>query len=178
VDDANAAGTVKNFTLNYVANGSADGGALLSVTSSASRSITLDTTKITGVHKGWNGNLYMSLRSFNAAAPLSTSLTMTGVTVDATGQNNSFNGTTGGSAFLHSLNNAGTVSISGSCFDEKGFASTLNLLSSSSNLGSNSITNNTFFRSGNQIVRPEGNRAERDGHVDWQYLFQWLPSRP
>jgi len=101
VDGANAAGTAKNFTLNYVANGAADGGALLSVTSSASRSITLDTIKITGVHKGWNsnGNLYRSLRSFNAAAPLNTSLTMTGVTVNVTGQNNSFNGTTGGSAF-------------------------------------------------------------------------------
>ena len=162
VDGANAAGTVKNLTLNYVANGAADGGALLSVTSSASRNIILDNIKITGVHKGWNGNgnLYMSLRSFNAAAPLNTSLTMTGVTVDATGQNNSFNGTTGGSAFLHSWNNAGTVSISGSLFDEKGFASTLNLLNFSTNLGSYSITNNTFFRSVNQTVRPEGNRLQ------------------
>jgi len=162
VDGAHAAGTVKNLTLNYVANGAADGGALLSVTSSTSRSITLDNIKITGVHKGWNGNsnLYVSLRSFNAAVPLNTSLTMTGVTVDVTGQNNSFNGTTGGSAFLHSWNNAGTVNISGSLFDEKGFANTLNLLNFSTNLGSYSITNNTFFRSGNQTVRPEGNRLQ------------------
>ena len=162
VDGANAAGTIKNLTLNYIANGAADGGALLSVTSSASRSITLDNIKITGVHKGWNGNgnLYMSLRSFNPAAPLNTSLTLSGVTVDVTGQQNSFNGTTGGSAFLHSWNNAGTVGISGSLFDEKGFASTLNLLNFSTNLGSYSITNNTFFRSGNQTVRPEGNRLQ------------------
>jgi Ca2+-binding RTX toxin-like protein len=102
----------------------------------------------------------MSLRSFNAAAPLNTSFTMSGVTVDIIGQNNSFNGTTGGSAFLHSWNNAGTVSISGSSFDEKGFASTLNLLNYSTNHGNYTITGNTFFRSANTTVRPEGNRLQ------------------
>jgi len=162
VDGPYAPGVVKDLTLNYTASGPADGGALLSVTSPANRSITLDNIKITGVHKGWNGNgnLYMSLRSFSALAPLNTSLTMTGVTVDVIGQNNSFNGTTGGSAFLHSWNNAGTVSISGSSFDEKGFASTLNLLNYTTNHGSYSITGNNFFRSGSATVRPEGNRLQ------------------
>ncbi|MCX5955064.1 MAG: hypothetical protein NTW51_01350, partial [Cyanobacteria bacterium] len=92
VDGPYAPGVVKDLTLNYTNGGPADGGALLSVTSPAIRSITLDNIKITGVHKGWNGNgnLYMSLRSFSAGTPLNTSLTMTGVTVDVTGQNNSF----------------------------------------------------------------------------------------
>jgi Ca2+-binding RTX toxin-like protein len=162
VDGPLAPGLVKDLTLNYTTAGAADGGALLSFGSTASRSITLNNIKITGVHRGWNGNgnLYMSLRSFNAAVPLNTSFTMTGVTVDITGQNNSFNGTTGGSAFLHSWNNAGTVSISGSSFDEKGFASTLNLLNYNTPHGSYTITGNTFFRSGSATVRPEGNRLQ------------------
>jgi Ca2+-binding RTX toxin-like protein len=162
VDGAYAPGTVRNLTLNYVTGGAADGGALLSVTSTASRSITLSNILITGVHRGWNGNgnLYMSLRSFNTAAPLNTSLTMTGVTVNVTGQNNSFNGTSGGSAFLHGWNNAGTVSITGSSFDENGFASSLNLLNFTTNYGSYAISNNTFFRSANKTIRPEGNRLQ------------------
>jgi Ca2+-binding RTX toxin-like protein len=161
VDSAFAPGIVRNLTLNYTSGGAADNGALLSVTSTAARSITLDNVLITGAHSGWNGNgnLYMSLRSFNAAAPLNTSLTLTGVTANLTGQGNSFNGTTGGSAFLHSWNNNGAVTISGSNFDEAGYASSFNFLTSSPIAAGNiSLTNNTFRRTSNATVRPEGNR--------------------
>jgi Ca2+-binding RTX toxin-like protein len=161
VDGAYAPGSVKNLTLSYVLGGQADNGALLSVTSAASRSITLENILITGGHKGWNGNgnLYMSLRSFNAAAPLNTSLALTSVIVNLTGQNNSFTGTTGGSAFLHSWNNSGAVSITGSNFDEAGYASFFNLLTfGTATAGSYTLTSNTFRRTSNQTVRPEGNR--------------------
>jgi Ca2+-binding RTX toxin-like protein len=161
VDGVYAPGSVKNLTLSYVLGGQADNGALLSVTSAASRSITLENILITGGHKGWNGNgnLYMSLRSFNAAAPLNTSLALTSVIVNLTGQNNSFNGTTGGSAFFHSWNNSGAVRITGSNFDEAGFASSFNLLTfGATAAGSYTLTNNTFRRTSNQTVRPEGNR--------------------
>jgi hypothetical protein len=161
VDGAYAPGSVKDLTLSYTAGGEADGGALLSVTSAASRSISLENVLITGVHKGWNGNgnLYMSLRSFNAAAPLNTLLALTGVTVNLTGQNNLFNGTTGGSAFLHSWNNNGPVTLSNCTFDEAGFASSLNLLTfGTTAAGSYTINSSTFKRTFNQTVRAEGNR--------------------
>jgi Ca2+-binding RTX toxin-like protein len=160
VDSAFAPGIVKNLTLNYTSSGAADNGALLSVSSTAARSITLENVLITGVHRGWNGNgnLYMSLRSFNAAAPLNTSLTLTGVRANLTGQGG-FLGTTGGSAFLHSWNNNGPVTISGSTFDEAGFASSFNFLTFGSTVAGNyTLTGNTFFRSSNDTVRPEGNR--------------------
>jgi hypothetical protein len=161
VDGTYSPGTVQNLTLRYTSGGPVDGGALLSVTSTAARSITLNNVLITGVHRGWNGNgnLYMSLRSFNAAAPINTALTLTGVTVNLTGQANSFNGTTGGSAFLHSWNNNGAVSISGSTFNEAGYASSFNFLTFGSTAAGNyTLTNNTFRRTSNATVRPEGNR--------------------
>ncbi|WP_315859421.1 calcium-binding protein [Cyanobium sp. Cruz CV13-4-11] len=160
VDSAFAPGIVKNLTLNYTSSGAADNGALLSVSSTAARSITLENVLITGVHRGWNGNgnLYMSLRSFNAAAPLNTSLTLTGVRANLTGQGG-FLGTTGGSAFLHSWNNNGPVTISSSTFDEAGYASSFNFLTFGSTVAGNyTLTGNTFFRSSNDTVRPEGNR--------------------
>jgi hypothetical protein len=161
VDGAFSPGTVQNLTLSYTSGGPGDGGALLSVTSAAARSIALNNVRFRGVHRGWdgNGNLYMSLRSFNAAAPLNTALTLTGVRVNLTGQANSFNGTTGGSAFLHSWNNNGAVSISGSTFNEAGYASSFNFLTFGSTAAGNyTLTNNTFLRTSNATVRPEGNR--------------------
>ena len=160
VDGAFAPGVVKDLTLKYTLGGAADNGSLLSVTSTAARTIALNNVLITGVHQGWNGNgnLYMSLRSFNAAAPLSTSLTLTGVTVNLTGQAG-FDGTNGGSAFLHSWNNNGPVTISGSTFDEAGYASSFNFLAFGATAAGNyTLTNNTFKRTSNATVRPEGNR--------------------
>jgi hypothetical protein len=78
--------------------------------------------------------------------------------VDITGQGNGFNGTTGGSAFLHSWNNNGPVSITNSIFDESGFASSFNLLTFGTTAAGNyTLTNNLFKRTTNQTVRPEGN---------------------
>jgi Ca2+-binding RTX toxin-like protein len=137
--------------------------ALLSATTG---NFTLTNVRITGTHSGWagNGNKFFSLTSFNAAAPITVPLTLTNVTVDITGQGNGFDGTNGGSAFLHSWNNNGPVSITDSIFDESGFASTLNLLGTGvTPSGSYTITNNLFNRNNtpaNRTVRPEGNRLE------------------
>ena len=168
VDGAYAPGTVRNLTLRYTSGGAADGGALLRFNSTfgkPARSITINNVALTGVHKGWNGNgnLYMSLTGASATAPTNVGLSLTDVSVSITGQAaglaNVFNGTTGGSAFLHSWNNNGAVSITGSNFDEAGFASSFNLLTfGATAAGSYTLTNNTFRRTSNQTVRPEGNR--------------------
>ena len=168
VDGAYAPGTVRNLTLRYTSAGAADGGALLRFNSTfgkTARSITINNVALTGVHKGWNGNgnLYMSLTGTSAAAPTNVGLSLTNVSVSITGQAaglaNVFNGTTGGSAFLHSWNNKGAVSITGSNFDEAGFASSFNLLTFGATAAGNyTLTNNTFRRTSNQTVRPEGNR--------------------
>ena len=166
VDGPHMPGTVQNLTLNYnkLSGASSNGGALLSVTSTAARSLTVNNVAFTGTHSGWNGNggLYMSLRSFNAASPLNTTLTLNNVNVAITGQNNGFDGTTGGSSFLHNWNNNGVVTISGSTFDEAGFRSSFqfvnfNAPSSSTAAPVHIISNNIFKRTSNQTVRSEGN---------------------
>jgi Ca2+-binding RTX toxin-like protein len=170
VDGAYAPGIIKNLTLNYGEKAHTSGlyltDALLSVTSAAIRSITLDNILITGVHKGWNsnGNLYMSLRSFSAGAPLNTTLTMTGVNVNVTGQNNGFQSTfgvgSGGSAFIHNWNNNAVLTLSNNDFDEAGYLSSFNLLNYSTVHGSAVISGNTFRRSVNANNRWEGNRLQ------------------
>jgi len=81
------------------------------------------------------------------------------VSVTINGQNNGFDGTSGGSAFLHSWNNNDRVSITNSIFDESGFASSFNLLTFGTTAAGNiTLTNNLFRRTTNQTVRPEGNR--------------------
>lgn len=159
IDGPYAPSLIKDVELTY-ASGS---DALLSATTG---NFTLTNVKITGAHSGWagNGNQYLSLTSFNAAAPITVPLTLTNVTVDITGQGNGFNGTRGGSAFLHSWNNNGPVLIANSSFDESGFASTLNLLGTGATpSGSYTITGNLFNRNtnaANRTVRPEGNRLQ------------------
>lgn len=159
IDGPYSPGLIKDVELTY----SSGTDALLSATTG---SFALTNVKITGIHSGWagNGNKYFSLTSFNAAAPISVPLTLTNVMVDIAGQANGFNGTTGGSAFLHSWNNNGAVSITNSIFDESGFASTLNLLGTGGTpSGSYTITNNLFNRNttpANRTVRPEGNRLQ------------------
>ena len=161
IDGAYSPGLIKDVEFIYTAGND----ALLSATKG---DFTLSNVRFTGTHSGWagsgNGNKYFSLISSSAAAPINVPLTLTNVTVDITGQGNGFNGTTGGSAFLHSWNNNGPVSITNSIFDESGFASTLNLLGTGATpTGSYTITNNLFNRNNNaanRTVRPEGNRLE------------------
>jgi len=159
IDGPYSPGLVKDVELTYIAGTD----ALLSATTG---SFALTNVKITGTHSGWagNGNKYFSLTSFNAAAPLTVPLTLTNLTVDIAGQGNGFNGTLGGSAFLHSWNNNGPVSITNSIFDESGFASTLNLLGTGGTpSGSYTVTNNLFNRNTtllNRTARPEGNRLQ------------------
>jgi Ca2+-binding RTX toxin-like protein len=161
IDGPYAPGTVKKLTLSYTAGGAAANNALLSVENSGTRSFIIDNVKFTGVHNGWNGNgnLYMSMRSYNAASPINVSLTLNKVQIDITGQGNLFNGTTGGSAFLHSWNNSGAVTLTDCTFDEAGFASSLNLLTFGTTAAGNyTLTSNVFKRTTNQTVRDEGNR--------------------
>ena len=159
IDGPYSPGLIKDVEFTYTSGSD----ALLSATTG---NFSLTNVKITGTHAGWagNGNKYFSLTSFSAAAPITVPLTLTNVTVDITGQGNGFNGTTGGSAFLHSWNNNGPVSIRNSSFDESGFASTLNLLGTGATpSGSYAITNNLFNRNttvANRTVRPEGNRLQ------------------
>ena len=161
IDGAYSPGLIKDVEFVYTTGND----ALLSATKG---NFTLSNVRFTGTHSGWagsgNGNKYFSLISSSAAAPITVPLTLTNVTVGITGQGNGFNGTTGGSAFLHSWNNNGPVSITNSIFDESGFASTLNLLGTGATpTGSYTITNNLFNRNNNaanRTVRPEGNRLE------------------
>jgi Ca2+-binding RTX toxin-like protein len=160
IDGPNSPGILKDVELTYTFVSDID--ALLSATTG---SFSLTNVRITGEHRGWsgNGNLYFSLTSFNAAAPISVPLTLANVTINIDRQNNNFNGTDGGSAFLHSWNNIGPVSITNSSFDESGFASTLNLLGTdASPTGTYRITNNLFTRTvvARRTVRPEGNRLQ------------------
>lgn len=156
IDGPYSPGLVKDVELIY----SSGTDALLSATTG---SFALRNVRFTGTHSGWagNGNKYLSLTSFNAAAPLNVPLSLTNVSVTLQGQGNSFNGTTGGSAFLHSWNNDGSVMITKSSFDERGFASTFNFLGTgASPSGSYTIFDNNFTRSSNATVRPEGNRLQ------------------
>ncbi len=160
-----APGTVENLTLQYTAGGASDGNPLLRATSGAF--LVRDVT-FTGTHKGWNGNgnLYMSLTSFLASTPIAADLTLDDVTVTLKGQGqgttNEFNPLTGsgGSAFLHSWNNNGSVRILDSTFDEAGFLSSFNIINFAGSVATGSvlIERNTFTRSENQtVVRPQGN---------------------
>ncbi len=158
VDGAFGPGIVEKLTLDYTAGGLSDGGALLRATSGAF--VVRDVT-FRGTHTGWNGNgnLYMSLTSFSATAPITADLTLDDVTVSLKGQTG-FNPLTGdGSAFLHSWNNSGNVQILDSLFDEAGFLSSFNILNFTGSVaaGSVQISGNKFTRSENQNVRSQGN---------------------
>jgi hypothetical protein len=159
IDGPYSPGLIKDVELIYTLGTD----VLLSATTG---NFTFANVRFTGTHAGWagNGNKYFSLTSFSAAAPITVPLTLTNVTVDITGQGNGFNGTIGGSAFLHSWNNNGPVSIANSIFDESGFASTFNLLGTgASPSGTYTISGNSFNRTttpANRTVRPEGNRLQ------------------
>jgi len=153
IDGPYSPGLIKDVELTY----SSGTDALLSATAG---NFNLTNVKITGTHSGWagNGSKYFSLTSFNAAAPITVPLTLTNVSVDITGQQG-FNGVagTGGSAFLHSWNNNGPVSITNSIFDEAGFKSSFHLFNFDPIASSltNVISGNSFGRSSNANVRSE-----------------------
>jgi Ca2+-binding RTX toxin-like protein len=167
IDGPYSPGVIKDVELTYTTGTN----ALLSATTG---SFSLSNVRFSGTHSGWagNGNKYLSLTSFNAAAPLNVPLSLTNVSVTISGQAG-FNGTTGGSAFLHSWNNNGPVSITNSNFSETGFGSTLNLLGTgASPSGNYTITNNSFNRAfGNANVRPEGNRLQNVNAVLSSNIF-------
>lgn len=163
-------GGAQNLTLQYSSGGASDGGALLRANFA---NYTIDGVNFTGQHSGWTGQgnrgLYMSLTTFNYAAPIDVDLTFSNSLINITGQGN-FNPTLssgeGGSAFLHSWNNAGIVTLDTNIFDESGYRSSFNFTNFSApnsgppTVGEYIITNNTFTRSEPtaQVTRSEGNR--------------------
>jgi Ca2+-binding RTX toxin-like protein len=161
-------GGAENFTLSYSSGGASDGGALLRANFA---DYTIDGVTFTGEHSGWTGNsgLYMSLTTFNYAAPIDVDLTFSNSLINITGQG-SFDPTLffddeGGSAFLHSWNNAGTVTLDANVFDESGYRSSFNFTNFSApnpgppTVGTYNIIGNTFTRTDHiDVVRSEGNR--------------------
>lgn len=122
-------GNVRKLILSYTPAGAMDGQALLSATRA---SYALNNVTITGQLLGWAGNgyNYMALTTFNYEEPIAVNLSIETTLVDIAGQGN-FDpavASGGGSAFLHSWNNSGTVTLSGSLFDESGFLATFNFL--------------------------------------------------
>jgi len=163
-------GGAENFTLSYSSGGASDGGALLRANFA---DYTIDGVTFTGEHSGWTGNsgLYMSLTSFDYAAPIDVDLTFGNSVINVTGQGSfdptlsSDEGDEGGSAFLHSWNNAGTVTLERNTFDESGYRSSFNFTNFSApnpgppTVGTYNITRNTFTRTDHiGVVRSEGNR--------------------
>ena len=160
VDGAYGPNIVKDLTLNYTSS-SLNTGAILRATTGTR---TLDNLLITGQHSGWQGNggVYMSLTVSNASNAIDTSLILKNSTIAVSGQ-------VGGSAFLQSWNNKGMVNLENNQFDEAGlnagsfhFGTTYaDLTTSSGQLGTYFISNNTFTRSsGSQTPRSRGNRLE------------------
>jgi len=158
IDGPYSPGRVKNLILRYQPS-YLDIGALLNATTG---NFTLDNIRITGTHRGWrgNGNKYISLTTFDAAAPITVPLTIINSYIDVRGQEN-FNEDTGagGSAFLHSWNNNGPVTITNTTFSELGFLTSLNLLGTGVSPSGNYTISDNHFMGGNQ-VRAQGNRLE------------------
>lgn len=154
------------LTLNYTSGGATNGTALLHSTSG---NYVFDYLRITGNQSGWNdnGQLYMSLSSFTKllTSPRSNvNFTLSNSIINIAGQSNfDYNSPfTGGSAFLHSFNNDGTVTLEANSFDESNYLSSFNFLNQFQSIttGSYDIKNNSFFRSipAAQNTRRRGSR--------------------
>lgn len=165
VDGPNGPSAVSNLTLDYTSGGAADGGALFRATSGT---YAFSNLTFTGTHGGWagNGNTYFSLTVATAATPINTNLTLSGSTVSLKGQAN-FNETTGvgGSAFVQSWNNAGTVKLQNNTFNDTGYQAAFHFVTMqppsnpTPQLGTYEISGNTFTRDTPQ-VRARGNRLD------------------
>jgi Ca2+-binding RTX toxin-like protein len=173
-------GTTNNLNLVYTSGGAIDGTALLRASSA---SYTLNKVNINGVNRGWdgNGNLYMSLTSFSYSAPISVNFSFNNSAVNITGQGGfDPTGTTsaaGGSSFLHSWNNTGTVSLNAINFNENGYLAAFNFtnfVSSSTPIGVYNITGCTFRRSSaaSRVVRHQGNRLSNVSATLTANVFQ------
>jgi len=159
--------TGSNMVMEYASGGAVDGLALLSATMAA---ISLQGVTFQGQHRGWDGNggLYMAARAFGSAS-IDVAINIETSRINIEGQGNNFNPnnptSTGGSAFLHSWNNKGNVSLTGNTFDEAGYLASFNFLNMVSApaegaWGAYTITGNTFKRSSNANARSEGNRLK------------------
>jgi Ca2+-binding RTX toxin-like protein len=182
-------GSTNNLNLTYTSGGAADRTALLRATAAT---YSLSRINISGVHRGWDGNggLYMSFTSFTYANPVSVNFSLSSSAINITGQGG-FNPSStaadaGGSAFLHSWNNTGTVNLNSVNFNESGYLSSFSFMTFNSQsaavpapLGTYNITNSIFRRltPSSQVARHSGNllsnvRARLTGNTfqDGAYL--------
>lgn len=145
-------GTVQDLTLSYSSASRINGEYLLNVWQG---SWTIKNVKFTGALTGSDGSsgAYMFCRggSPEGGPYAASNVTLDGIDVDLKGQSD-FDGTTGGSSFIQSFFNSGSITITNSIFDESGYSDAFTLLST----GSATITGNTFKRTTNKTVRSEG----------------------
>ncbi len=146
-------GIVQDLTLSYGPSSPINGSYLLNVREG---SWTIQNVGFTGTLTGSAGSsgAYMFCRGGNPPGPYkAANVTLDDIVVDLLGQIG-FNGATGegGSSFIQSFFNSGSIVIKDSVFDERGFRNSFTILST----GSASITGNTFKRTTNQNVRSEG----------------------
>lgn len=147
-----SSGTVQDLTLRYSAGIDIDDAYLTNVREG---SWTIRNVRFTGTHAGSVGSsgAYMFCRGGppGEGAFAASNVTLDGIVVDLNGQRG-FDGTTGGSSFIQSFYNSGSITITNSIFDESGYRNAFTLLST----GSATISGNTFKRTTNQTVRSEG----------------------
>jgi Ca2+-binding RTX toxin-like protein len=108
----------------------------------------------TGTYAGSRGSsgAYMFLRGGDPGGVFTAAtIELDTIRVDLTNQRD-FNGIMGGSSFVQSFYNSGSITIKNSVFDESGYRNAFTLLSTASA----TITGNTFQRSTNKTVRSEG----------------------
>lgn len=151
--DAASPGVIENLTLAYSSSSNTllDGAYLLNARQGTWN---IRNVHFTGTYAGSRGSsgAYMFLRGgdpgglFTAAT-----IELDTIRVDLTNQRD-FDGTTGGSSFVQSFYNSGSITINKSIFDESGYRNAFTLLSTASA----TITGNTFKRSTNKTVRSEG----------------------
>jgi len=163
IDGANAPSVVKDLTLNYTSGNTA-------ILNAKTGSYTIDNVSFTGTHTGWtgNGNNYISLTASNPLTPTTSTNNSTLIFKDSdvsiNGKpGNGFNGTSGGAAFIQSWNNMGGATLQNNTFDESGYLAAFQFFNSSTaatNLGTYTITGNTFSRTTDKTTRSRGERLE------------------
>jgi len=151
--DVASPGLVENLTLAYSSSASdiLEGAYLLNAFQG---NWTIRNVHFTGAYTGsrGSGGAYMFLRGGNPGGAFTdATIELDAIRVDLTGQLG-FVGSTGGSSFIQSFYNSGSITIKNSVFDESGYRNAFTLLSTASA----TITGNTFQRSTNKTVRSEG----------------------
>lgn len=151
--DVASPGVVENLTLAYSSssNNLLEGAYLFNARQGT---WTIRNVHFTGTYAGSRGSsgAFMFLRGGDPGGTFTAAtIELDTIRVDLTGQRD-FDGTSGGSSFMQSFYNSGSITINNSVFDESGYRNAFTLLSTASA----TITGNTFERSTNKTVRIEG----------------------